>query len=598
MGDIEAPDKAGDDVGGPTAPARGADATDGVEHRGAGGPARSLASRLRAHPLLVVAGGAALIAIGQAIWIWTHRNLGAFDPDESGYIAAAMRMHRSIDLLRPWNLVITVGGTGNGITTPLLSVPFLLAGPRDPRAAMLVQPFLMVVTSVAVGGITRKLAGPWAAIAAGLLFAVLPTTILATQSYWYGLSAATFMALGMWALVTSDRGENRRIWWFGVAIGLMFLSRTMTLGYAPAVAVAGLVVTGWDPRRLLRLAGAGALSILVAGPWYFHNRQSIFEYLFSYGYGERAGRFGQGDVFERAGMRVDRIEQAFGVSKSLLGVTVTQVLCAAALISVLSIAWRRWRTRGVGPSRQPDALRAATAVAAAFVVGMAALVSTSNNGVWFEYPLVVLAVPLVVALIALGPRWVRVLTTVVVTALSVQLLAQLWWIVPFEAPAPTSHYEYGFAEYDERFAPDRRDEHAEAAGDWWDATTSVLESMREQAPGRGAAAFTVSGNMQMFNANTLALAGELETWPPYMTIPDTAAGEDERAAALTPTDFFEGEYVERILVIALHDQTLFTPDTEVEAFAEEAQDAGWEVVDQVDLPDGGMVQILRSGDDG
>jgi hypothetical protein len=117
--------------------------------------------------------------------------------------------------------------------------------------------------------------------------------------------------------------------------------------------------------------------------------------------------------------------------------------------------------------------------------------------------------------------------------------------------------------------------------------------MQTQAPGRGDAVFTVSGNMQLFNANSLALAGEMISWPPYMTIPDTAAGAEERAASLTPTASFDAEDVERILVIALHDQTLFTPDTEVAAFTQEADQAGWEVVDEVELPDGGVVQILR-----
>lgn len=597
VGDIRAQDKAGDTVDDPAPSApHTADPADPPPT----GEGQSRISRvsawIHAHPLVVVAIGAGMIALGQALWIWTHRHLGAYDPDESGYIAAAMRMHRSLDPLRPWNFVTTVGGTGNGIVTPLLSVPVLVLGPRDPRTAMLAQPLLMAVASVAVAGITRRLAGAYAAIAAGLLFAVLPTTQLATQSYWYGLSAATCMAVAMWALVTSDRGDNWRIWLFGVAVGLMFLSRTMTLGYAPAVAVAGLVVAGWDRRRLLRMAGAGLVAIAIAGPWYFHNRGPIFEYLFSYGYGERAGRFGSGNVVDRAGLRIDRLEEAFSISRWWYGATTARVLIISMLLSVAWIIWRRWSSRCFGKApRLTDDLRSTLAVAAAFVVGMAALVSTSNQGVWFEYPLVVLAVPVVVAVIASGPRWVATGTAVVIAAISVQLLAQLWWLVPFEAPAPTSHYEYGFAQYDERFGPDRRDEHAVAADEWWEAVVAVRDAMREQAPGRGQAVFTVSGNMQLFNANSLSLSGEMISWPVYMTIPDTAAGAEERAASLTPTAFFEA-WVERILVVARHDQILFTPDTEVEAFAEEADDAGWRVVERVDLPDGGVVEILRLPD--
>ena len=33
------------------------------------------------HPLLVVAAGATLVAVGQLVWIWTHRVRGAYDPE-------------------------------------------------------------------------------------------------------------------------------------------------------------------------------------------------------------------------------------------------------------------------------------------------------------------------------------------------------------------------------------------------------------------------------------------------------------------------------------------------------------------------------------
>jgi hypothetical protein len=51
--------------------------------------------------------------------------------------------------------------------------------------------------------------------------------------------------------------------------------------------------------------------------------------------------------------------------------------------------------------------------------------------------------------------------------------------------------------------------------------------------------------------------------------------------------------VERVLVLALHDQHLFTPDEEVEDLYDEALDAGWQVVDTHTIPVDGEVLVLR-----
>ena len=71
-----------------------------------------------------------------------------------------------------------------------MSVPLLWVGPDDPRTVLLMLPLLMVATAVAVAGIARRLAGPWASIVAGVLLGSFPTVVFATQTYWFGLGAA------------------------------------------------------------------------------------------------------------------------------------------------------------------------------------------------------------------------------------------------------------------------------------------------------------------------------------------------------------------------------------------------------------------------
>ncbi len=532
------------------------------------------------HPLLVVAVGAGLVAVGHLVWIWTHRVRGAYDPDEAGYVAASLRMARYLAAGDLKGFVIAVGGTGNGIVVPLLSVPLALVD-RDPRLVMSVQPVLLVVAAVATAGITRRLSGPRAATAAGLLVAALPMMSTAALSYWYGLGAAAFLTLAVWSLLASDRCAGRTVWWFGVALGCMLLTRTMTLGFVPGLVLAGIVLAWGDGRRLLRLAGATGLGLALAAPWYVVNAESTFGYLFSYGYGPRAARFGSGGVPERAGFRFDRLGEAFGSPVWPL------LLVSAAGVGLL-VAPRVLRQR-------PASARAAAAVAVCLLSGLAALVSTSNNGVWFELPMVLLVAALLVAAVSAGPVWYSTLLAAVVTVVSTVSLLSAWWVLPYDEARLPSHYEFGFAEYDRRFHPTRRGEHDAAAAEWSATSQEVLEAVRSTRPGPDALV-TLSGNMEMFNANTLRLAGELDGWSPVVVVPDTAAGRDELATFLTPTVDQDGEQVNRVLVLALHDKILFTPDAEVRKFERLARAAGWQTERTVDLPTGGTVEVLRRAD--
>lgn len=581
-------------------PARAADevtsAGDGPA-RASGGPWWQRAWRwAHAHPMLVVAGVALVVTVVQCAWIWEHRLLGALDPDEAGYIGSTFRYRRILGS-DPLALPRAVGGTGTAPLVPLLSVPLLWFGPDDVRTVLFMQPILMGVTAIASAGIARRLAGSGAAMVTGVVFLLLPTVVFASQTYWLGLGAAASMALGIWALVSSDRLTNRWLYAYGACVGAMLLSRTMTVGFLPAMAVAGIVVAGRRRDAWIGLVKAGATAIAVAGPWYFVAREAVFGYLFSYGYGDRADLFGEATgPLDRAHQRVDRI---------LLGVGNAETW--ALLVVLCSVAVLAWRREG-----WPEATRSALAIGAAAALGIAALASTDNNGVWFELPIIALLVPLVVALGSRAPAIVKGVALVPVLGVGlVQLGCALWVIAPGPDPIygiDTVHrvaqYEYGFEQYDPRFGPYRRDELAEAAADWWAVSSDVERYLRDLTPD-GQKVLTTSGNFEMFNSNTVQLAGELHGWTPRTWIPDTVAGADERAEWLTPTARDDagtvvtdpaGEPVERILLLALHDQHLFTPDAEVEALHAEAVAAGWEVARAFPLPEGGEVVVMRHPD--
>lgn len=551
------------------------------------GPFRRLAAWMRAHPLLVVALVAGVVAVGHGTWIWTHREAGAIDPDEAGYIATALRYQR-LSTSDPLALPRAIGGTGFGPMVPVLSVPLLWIGPDDPRTALLTQPLMMVVTAVAAAGIARRLAGPWAAIAAGCAVVGMPTMVFASQTYWLGLGAAMFLTLGIWALLASERLTNRWLYAYGACIGAMLLCRTMTLGYIPGALLAGAVLAGRSPRSWIGLAKATAIAALVAVPWYVLERATIFGYLFSYGYGERAGLFGDGGLPERIVKRLSIFVDGTGPPVVIVGI----LLVASAVVA--AIRWDGW----------PASTRSAVAVAVVAGGGFAALCSTTNNGVWFELPVLCLLVPLVISLASRAPKPLVGGAIALIVVAGILQLASSWWIIPPERGSiplvadrnRTSQFELGFAEYDLRFRPERRDESAEAAAEWWTLSQDVERYLRTLTT-EDQKVFTTSGNFEMFNTNTLQLSGELDGWTPLARIPDTVRPASEREEDLTPTvaggSAVQGRQVERILVIALHDQHLFTPDAEVRSFDRQARDAGWEDVATFPIPGGGTVHVLR-----
>ncbi|MEI2815523.1 MAG: hypothetical protein V9E99_03550 [Microthrixaceae bacterium] len=254
-----------------------------------------------------------VIAFGQGAWIWTHRMVGAFDPDEAGYLATSLRFARTFSVVHPYDFVYSVGATGTGPLVPLLSAPLVMIGPRDPRMAMMIQPVLAVVSALAVSAIARRFTSDAVAVVAGVAYATLPAVLLATQSYWFGLGTATALLVATWALLASDRGRGRGIWWFGVALGAMLLVRTMALGFAPGLVLGAALLVEPTRRGFLRLGGAIAIAAAIAGPWWIVGWDAIFGYLVSYGYGPRAGLFGSGGPLDRLAFRFDRIISSIGI---------------------------------------------------------------------------------------------------------------------------------------------------------------------------------------------------------------------------------------------------------------------------------------------
>ena len=526
--------------------------------------------RALAHPLVTVCLIALPSAFLSALDIWTRRIVGTYDPDEAGYLAASMRMQRSVDFRHPMALVHEFFFSRTGPLVPLGSVATLIAGPRDPRSAMMIQPILLILLGVATAGIVRHVATPAWAIVSGAFIVSLPNVVWSAESYWFGLGAATAMAVALWSLVASDGLIDRRRWVFGAAVAAMVLARTMAIAFLPALGLAVLIVAWGDRRRLRGAVEAAAVALLVAGPWFVVRRQDVFGYLFNYGYTERAARFGHDNALERVRGRLWMVnDDTFHI---LVIITVPAI--------VIQLLRARWGPISTWSSRRKEV----TSLAVVVVGGALALATSSNNGVWFD-------LPLYAPMIAIG-----VVAAARTSPLTARPLAAGMLIAAILAPVGVRYgyvdrVEFGAFHYDARFTGPPDDQSRQAAGEWA-AFDRRLASRLAQLTGRGRTGEVIlTGNTFLANTNTVGLAAELDGWTLVPLVPDTTKDPSSWRGQLRPTSLVwrDGKPLDRFIVVLDHDHLPFPPDGRWRAFRRAAIKAGWTEVERVAFP-------LNSGD--
>jgi len=554
---------------------------------------RALAAA-RARPLVAVAVGGLLVAALNIWWVAAHRRLGALTIDEVGYMATGLGYHRALRADGPAELLRQVFlPSPTGPLVPVLSVPALIAGPRSITTLFATQTLIGVLAAVAAAGCSLRIAGRGAAMLTGLVVLSLPGMIGSARSYQYAAAVGACMLLALWALLCSDRGSSRwHMVGFGAAVGAMLLARSMALGFVPGLAIASLIVIRKDRRAWTNLAWSVLAVVAVAGPWWWASRGPLFDYLFRYGYGDQAREYGSGGFLTRAVERWIEVGTDVRLPYVLLGIACVGVSLAVAVAGA----------RGTSPSRWWRSHRELLAVTSVVVVGVVALMSTANVGVWFELPLeLVAAVGIVSAGAVAGRRELRLVgrlaaitavATLVVSATDpggqdhpggargvVQALVysnvhDFYWDVAAADPQLSSN--------------DPRVRNA-AADAWWAAalhTTERLEAMRAEDD---SLLVTASGASQLLHGQTLRLVRQLELLPEVDTEEvDSTAPIDDLLPHLDPSP--DGR--RRVLVLMQPNSKLFPPDREVARLATLARDHGWQVVDRVELPDGGHVEIL------
>jgi hypothetical protein len=293
--------------------------------------------------LLLAAAVAAFVGLG-AVWLWEYRRGQPVDIDEAGYLSLAVNDYRG---LHDGGL----GGLWDAYLSPSIQAPlmpaltapvFLVTGPGVLPGLLVALAFgaVLLVAAYALG---HEVGGPRLAWLTLALTAAVPVIIMFHRSYLFPIPSAACSALMLWAIARS-RGFVRPGWsaTAGAFIGLVALSRTLTLAFLPALVVVGLLLVAAGPargRRLLNLTLAAAVSLVIAGPWYRRNGEAVWNYLTDYGYG--AGRTAYGEDQSLLSLDSWRESAWYVTGTSGLPVVVLWVIAAAVLVWVCVRRWRR-----------------------------------------------------------------------------------------------------------------------------------------------------------------------------------------------------------------------------------------------------------------
>mgnify|MGYP001040591457 CR=1 FL=1 len=529
-------------------------------------------------------------------WIATHRDLGAYNVDEAGYMATALRFHRSIDPAHPAELVRAVFTASNtGPLVPVLALPGLVVGQRTILWVSLVQPLLAVGTAVAAAGLTTRLSSRAAGLVAGVVALGLPALINSARNFQYATGTAMFLLLALWAVLASERGEHRwRMVLFGAATGAMLLTRTMSIGFVPGLGVAALLQLRWSRRTVANLAIAAGVAVLVAGPWWFVSRDALYDYLFRFGYGDMANTYGPSGLGDKLDLRLNSLDT--DIRSVFLGLGISTWILAA-----LTALIRRPR---IGRELLHHGIVASAAVV---LVGYGLLLTTSNQGVWFEVPLELVAV---CTTVAVGWRLPRRLGTGMATAAVAIAIGTLAISLtdtggPIDGPGARLEVQRllaGGLDERERVLGDAdplllstdRSTRERGAGRWWQTNLAIVDKLEEYRRDDQLWVFTVSGSSHLLNGQSLLLAEELtgKGFGP-MLVPRTDLSDQELDDALDP--IWLGTH-RRLLVLMFPESLPFPEDRQVPKLLRMARERGYRQIDRMELPDGGHVLFLEHPD--
>lgn len=232
------------------------------------------------------------------IWLWMFRRGQPYNIDEYGYLGIALNDFHALMArgIVGWMQAVESPSIQSPITTALSSLTFVVFGPR-PLVGFAVTILSGIVTIIASFYIGKRISGSRIGLIASVVVASSPIIINGARDYIFALPVTAVTTVAILALLYSDRFRNRKFAvLFGVFLGLMPLTRTMTIAFVPALVVAALISVSDksvdNRRRWMNLLISFIVAIVTASTWLVPNGMLVMRYLLSFGYGNRSVEYG------------------------------------------------------------------------------------------------------------------------------------------------------------------------------------------------------------------------------------------------------------------------------------------------------------------
>ena len=233
-------------------------------------------------------------------WIYLFRRGQLFDIDEAGYLGISLVYFHALvnNGITSWIETIESSSPHAPFTMVISSLYYLVLG-SSPLVGFLVIIFSGIVTIVCTYYLGMLIGGRRLGLWSSILVATSPIILNYTRSYHLALPITAVTTLALLALARSEQFAN--IKWalvFGIAVGLMPLTRTMAIAFVPALVLTACILAVIKPenreRRLVILALSLGVAILTAATWLGPNALPVFSYLTEFGYGARSAYHGYG----------------------------------------------------------------------------------------------------------------------------------------------------------------------------------------------------------------------------------------------------------------------------------------------------------------
>jgi 4-amino-4-deoxy-L-arabinose transferase-like glycosyltransferase len=209
-------------------------------------------------------------------WILHYRYGQPVDIDEAGYLTYALDDYRGgvSGGLLGWLSAIEAPSYQAPFATLVTSLFFMLAGPSA-YFGFATTVFAGVIVIVSSFFLAREIGGLRVAAVSATLIACCPAIINGARSYSFALPVAAVTSVALLALIRSNRFTSAA--WssaFGVFLGLMPLTRTMSIAFMPALILSAVIAAATSPdrrRSLLLLCVALITAAAIMLLWFIPN---------------------------------------------------------------------------------------------------------------------------------------------------------------------------------------------------------------------------------------------------------------------------------------------------------------------------------------